>query len=380
MIACQRHHFDLPEDVSFLSAASYSPLPKAVQEAGRDGVARKAQPWLYGRPFRDQQNERARAAAARLINSEPDSVALIPSVSYGFATAAKLLPIPQGATVLVLEDDHASPVLEWQTRAAEGAFRVAQVSRPADGDWTAAVVSAIEDRRNRPLALASISSVHWADGAVLDLQLIAATLRQAGAHLAVDATQAAGVIPLDVREVDPDFVVFPTYKWLLGPYGRAFLYIAPRHQAGMPLEQTVSGRRRITSDATVYLQDTDHVADARRFDMGQRDYFVTMEMASVGMEFVTGLGAREIADYTGQLTEQAVSELPARLIPKAASRAPHILSLQVEPDRAKDIETRLAADKIFVSARLGRLRLSPHVYNTADDIDRFVSKLRPLLN
>ncbi|MEO0671470.1 MAG: aminotransferase class V-fold PLP-dependent enzyme [Pseudomonadota bacterium] len=380
MIESQRSHFDLPDDVSFLSAASYSPLPKAVQDAGRDGVGRKAQPWLYGRPFRDQQNERARAAAARLLNAAPDDVALIPSVSYGFATAAKLLPIPQGATILVLEDDHASPVLEWQTRAAEGAFRVAQVSRPSDGDWTAAVLDAVADKRNRPLALASISSVHWADGAVLDLAQIASALRAAGAHLAVDATQAAGVIPLDVSEVDPDFVVFPTYKWLLGPYGRAFLYIAPRHQAGMPLEQTASGRRRITSDATIYLQDTDHVADARRFDMGQRDYFVTMEMASVGIEYVSHLGASEIAAYTKRLTDQAAEALPERLIPKTASRAPHILSLQVEPDRAKDIETTLASDQIFVSARLGRLRLSPHVYNEPRDIERFVSKLRPLLN
>ncbi|MEL6873737.1 MAG: aminotransferase class V-fold PLP-dependent enzyme, partial [Pseudomonadota bacterium] len=189
-----------------------------------------------------------------------------------------------------------------------------------------------------------------------------------------------GVIPLDVSEVDPDFVVFPTYKWLLGPYGRAFLYIAPRHQAGMPLEQTASGRRRITSDATIYLQDTDHVADARRFDMGQRDYFVTMEMASVGIEYVSHLGASEVAAYTKRLTDQAAEALPERLIPKTASRAPHILSLQVEPDRAKDIETTLASDQIFVSARLGRLRLSPHVYNEPRDIERFVSKLRPLLN
>ena len=95
-----------------------------------------------------------------------------------------------------------------------------------------------------PIALASISSVHWSDGGVVDLGRVAPALRAQGAALLVDATHAAGVLPLDVNALDPDFVVFPTYKWLLGPYGRAFLYVAKRHQNGMPLEQTATAGAR----------------------------------------------------------------------------------------------------------------------------------------
>jgi selenocysteine lyase/cysteine desulfurase len=80
--------------------------------------------------------------------------------------------------------------------------------------------------------------VHWSDGGVIDLDRVAPTLRARGAALIIDATHAAGVMPLDVNKLDPDFLVFPTYKWVLGPYGRAFLYIAKRHQDGIPLEQT----------------------------------------------------------------------------------------------------------------------------------------------
>src|SRR5262249_51548352 len=183
-----------------------------------------------------QQYERARRAAARLINADPGDVALIPSVSYGVATAGKLVRIPPGSRVLLLEDDHSSPVLEWLTRAPAQGFETEIVASPTDGDWTAALLAAIVRRDAAPVALASISSVHWSDGGAVDLAQVRAALRDAGAMLLVDATHGAGVMRIDVAALDPDFLVFPTYKWVLGPYGRAFLYVAKRHQEGVPLE------------------------------------------------------------------------------------------------------------------------------------------------
>src|SRR6516164_5537131 len=85
-----------------------------------------------------------RRAAARLINADADDVALISSVSYGVAAAAKLVTVPARSRVLVLENDHSSAVLEWTTRAPSGRFTVELVPRPGDADWTAAVLAAIE--------------------------------------------------------------------------------------------------------------------------------------------------------------------------------------------------------------------------------------------
>src|SRR5262249_28499357 len=230
------------------------------------------------------QYERARHAAARMINADADDVALISSVSYGVATAAKLVTVPARSRVLVLENDHSSAVLEWTTRAPSGRFTVDVVPRPGDGDWTAAVLAAIERRGGPPVGLASISSVHWSDGGGVGMGRLAAALRRQGAMLLVDAPHAAGVMTIDVRSLDPDFLVFPTYKWLLGPYARAFLYVAKRHQDGVPLEQTSYGRRAITSERESYYRDPEFVAGARRFDMGERDHFISLEMASIGME------------------------------------------------------------------------------------------------
>jgi selenocysteine lyase/cysteine desulfurase len=248
MLPSQRALFDISREACYLNAASYSPLPLRTQEVARVAVGRKGQPWLLDHDFAQEQYERTRKAAAGLIDADPADVALTPSVGYGVSTAAKIFKVPRGARVLVLQDDHSSAVLEWMTQAEEGGFTVETVRQPQDGDWTQAVLAAIARPGAPPIAIASISSVHWSDGGVVDLGKVAPALRKAGAALLVDATHSAGVLDLDVRLLDPDFVAFPTYKWLIGPYARAFLYVAKRHQGGIPLEQTSYGRRAVQSE------------------------------------------------------------------------------------------------------------------------------------
>ena len=296
------------------------------------------------------------------------------------ATAAKLMTVPAASRVLVLENDHSSAVLEWMTRASSGRFTVDVVPRPADGDWTAAVLAAIEQPGASPVGLASISSVHWSDGGVVDMDRVGAALRRQGAMLLVDATHAAGVMPIDVRSLDPDVLVFPTYKWLLGPYGRAFLYVAKRRQDGVPLEQTSYGRRAITSERESYYRDTEFVAGARRFDMGERDHFISLEMASIGMEMMAQWGCDAVQGRLRVLTARLADGLRdgGVTIPDAAVRAPHILSLHFATGMPDRLIERLAAERIYVAPRIGRVRISPHVYNDDEDIDRFVATFRRL--
>jgi len=380
MLPSQRALFDIPREICYLNAASWSPLPIATQDAGRAGVARKGQPWLIDPALPAAQYERARRAAARLINADADDVALISSVSYGVAAAAKLVTVPARSRVLVLENDHSSAVLEWTTRAPSGRFTVEVVPRPGDGDWTAAVLAAIERPGAPAVGLASISSVHWSAGGVVDMDRVGAALRRHGAMLLVDATHAAGVMPIDVRSLDPDFLVFPTYKWLLGPYARAFLYVAKRRQDGVPLEQTSYGRRAITSEQESYYRDTEFVAGARRFDMGERDHFISLEMASIGMEMMAQWGCEAVRERLRGLTARLADQLrnDGVTIPDAAVRAPHILSLQLPAGMPARLIERLAAERVYVAPRVGRVRISPHVYNDEEDIDRFVATFRRL--
>ena len=377
MLPSQRALFEIPRQICYLNAASFSPLPLRTLEAGRAAVARKGTPWTLEAGFANAQHERARTAAARLIHAEPSDIALIPSISYGVATAAKFLTLGRGTRVIVLENDHSSPVLEWQTRAEAEGFIVETVRQPDDGDWTSAVLESIGRSGAPPVSLASISSVHWSDGGLIDVDKVGAALRQRGAAFLIDATQGAGVLAMDVQRLDPDFVIFPTYKWLLGPYGRAFLYIARRHQDAIPLEQTSAGRRNVRAENEVYFTDLRYVADARRFDMGERDHFISMEMASIGMEMMAEWGAPAVAQRLLMLTERIAEGLHGLGVsmPESRVRAPHILSIGFRDGMPAGLVEGLAADGIYVAPRLGRMRVSPHVYNDEDDADRFVASL-----
>jgi selenocysteine lyase/cysteine desulfurase len=203
-------------------------------------------------------------------------------------------------------------------------------------------------------------------------------LRQHGAALLVDATHGVGVVATDVKTLDPDFLIFPTYKWVLGPYGRAFVYVAKRHHDGVPLEQTSFGRRNVKAENPVYFEDTRYLPDARRYDMGERDHFISMEMAAIGMEMMAKWGAAAVAQRLAALTRRIADGLKGTKVQVLDERfrAPHVLSLGFGGNMPADLIPALAREQIYVVARLGRMRVSPHVYNDEADVDRFVATIK----
>lgn len=373
---CQRDLFDIPRDVCFLNAGSWSPLPNSSVVLGQKAVTRKAQPWLLDSNLEDEQCEAARKAASNLINADAEDVAIVPSVGHGVATAAKALSLPAASRVIVLADDHSSPVLEWTAKREGEAMSVRTVSPGLDGDWNAALLTAIEEEGPKGLSLLSASNVHWADGGLIDMVAIRAALDQWDAALLVDATHAVGVLDIDVKRMNPDFLIFPTYKWLLGPYGRAFLYVAKRNQNAIPLEQTMSGRRRVRAEDPVYFTDLDYLPDARRFDMGERDFFVSLDMARHGMEMILNWGHEAIRRRLTMLTDHicegiANSGLPVSA-PERTVRSPHILCVIFDSGMPDQLPAALRANHVYVAPRLGSLRITPHVYNDEADCDHFL--------
>jgi selenocysteine lyase/cysteine desulfurase len=379
MLQCQRHLFDLPREVSYLATASSGLLPKATLDLATTMANRKGRPWLLSSMFPSEMTERTRTAAARLINASPDDVAHMPSVGLAIAQVGRIVKLARGSRVLVMTDDHASPIFEWQMRAGDGGFTVEMVGRPADGNWTAAILAAIERPGSAPLSLMSISTLHWTEGCAIDVARITTAAKKQGALVLWDATQSVGVIPFDVATLDPDFVTFPTYKWLLGPNGRSFLYVAKRHQNGIPLDQMMQGRRDVRAEADVYYADTRYVETARRFDIGQRDYYVSMETAAIGMELVASLGIAAIGARLAHLTSllaDGLASIPGISLTPAAHRTPHILCAKLNGGVPAGLIRHLADSQVFVSQRIGAVRIAPHIYNDETDIARCVAAMR----
>jgi selenocysteine lyase/cysteine desulfurase len=378
MLACQRPLFAIERDIAYFNAASYSPLPLAVQAAGEKGVAEKVRPWRRDARAVHLLVEETREAAGRLIGASVDDIAIVGAASYGIATALANLRLEPGARILLLESEHASLRLALEAYAYTTQTHLDVVARPKDGDWTAAVLERIEARGAPEIGLAALVPLHWTDGSLVDLARILPVLRRGhGAAVLIDATQAAGVVALDVAELQPDYLVFPVYKWLIGPYGLAFLYVAPARQSGRPLEQHAFNRKFYDSATRTPVESLPFLDGARRFDRGERDSFITIPMAHAGVKLIGEWGVPQIAERLRMLTDalaERLSTLGVEVL-RRRFRAPHILGARLPGNGAVEAASKMEQAGLFVGVRHGFLRLSPHVYNDEEDVARLVAWL-----
>jgi len=378
VIPNQRPHFDIPEDVVYLNCASQGPLMKSVCAAGETGVMRKAHPWTRFREEAAADAEESRALFARLIGATADDIALVPATSYGIAVAAANLPLKAGMRAVVLQDQFPSNLHAWRLRTMEDGAELTAVTRPADGDWTRAVLAAIDDERT---GLVALPPCHWTDGSALDLVRIGAQCRRVGAAFVIDATQAAGAMPLDVRALQPDFLTCSGYKWLLCPYTTSFLYAAPHRQGGRPIEHhrwTMSG---VAVSGPPRSDETGAVVGARRYDMGERNNPINTIMTVTALKQLLDWTPAAIAETLAPMTARVAEGATARgyAVPPAAHRVVHLIGLRVPGGPPVDIMQRMADYNVYISLRGDSIRVSPHLYNSIEDIDRFFDALDAVL-
>lgn len=378
MLPCQRHLFDIPDDVTYLNCAYMSPLMKPALEAGTAGLARKAHPWELTPDKFFTGSDEFRATAGRLLNCPADCIAIVPSASYGIATAARNLPVKKGQSVLVLEEQFPSNYYPWQRRVEEDGAALKVVAWPEDNDWTAAVL----DSLTADVAIAALPHVHWTSGGRLDLVRIGAACRKLGAALVLDLTQSLGALPFSIGDlqngVQPDFAVAASYKWLLGPYSIGLLYVAPKRQEGMPLEENWIQRANARDFSSLILYTEDYDAGARRFDMGERSNFALLPAAVRAMKQLLEWKVEQISETVGALNRQiaaAAAELGFSSPPEDL-RAPHYLCLRRKTGISRELPEMLAREKVFVSVRGSSIRVTPHVYNSAADGERLIACLK----
>ncbi len=381
MIENQRHLFDIADDVAYLNCAYMSPLMKSVQEAGRTGIAVKAQPWTITQEDFFTRSARARELFAELINGDPHSVALVPAASYGLAIAARNLPVGRDQEIVVLEDQFPSNVYVWRELAGRSDAHMRTVTwAEASGagnagtDWTSALTEAISERT----AIVALGHCHWTDGSLVDLAQVAERCREAGAALVLDITQSGGAWPFDVSEVRPDFLVCACYKWLMGPYTMGFLHVDPKWHGGEPLEHSWIARKGSQDFGGLVAYQDAFQPGAERFDMGERANFHLMPMAAAAVEQILEWTVPDIAE-TLSLKTRAIAERAASLGLRTDPlhlRAGHFLGVRFPQGIRSGLLADLAAQKIYVSVRGDAMRITPHLYNTEADVDRLFEALK----
>lgn len=367
MLGDQRHLFAMPDGVTYLNCAYLAPQLRSVSAAGLAAVTMKELPWDVTPDKFFTGSEALRATFAALAGADAEGVAFVPSVSYGVGVAAANLPL-NGRSVLMLAEDFPSDVYGWQA-----AGPVVTVERPADDDWTSAVLARID----ASIGVVAVPHVHWTDGGLVDLVRVGEAARAAGAALVIDATQSLGALPLDVAAVRPDFLVAAGYKWLLGPYSLGYLWAAPQHRGGVPLEANWINREASDDFARLIDYREGYQPGARRYDVGERSNFVLVPMAQAALTQLIEWTVPEIASTTATLTTylaNGADKLGLRTAPEHL-RGPHLMGIRFPDGLPDGIYETLAAQRIYVSIRGDSVRVSPHVYNTTDDCDRLLEAL-----
>jgi selenocysteine lyase/cysteine desulfurase len=309
-----------------------------------------------------------RTRVGDMIGAQQGEVALAASTSAALSVLASAFDYTKRSRVVVAELDFPTVAYQWMVRPG-----VEVVLVPSDdgvGIDAERMAAAIDDRT----AIVSISHVFFTTGAIQEMGPIAEAARRHGAFFIIDAYQSAGQVPVDVEALGADALVTGPLKWLLGGPGLAYLYV--REEWLHALQPAITGWFAARAQFDFDIHDFAFKEDARRFELGT-PALPTVHSALGGQDIIDQIGVVPIRERNSDLTEHLLVRLEAagldfRAAADAASRSALVMIPHEDPDGAVQ---RLADRRIIVDARPGYVRVSPHFYNTHDEMDLFVDVL-----
>ncbi len=374
-----RRQFPVTGELAYLNHAAIGTLPRAAADRMSAAAAAVAATGDRGWPERNQEVERVRGQAARLLGArEPHEVAFTGNTSEALSIVAFGLDWRDGDNVVGPEPEFPSNLYPWMG-IPEVTGRSVEYRRvpERDGRIDAGDLVAAMDERTRVVA---VSWVQYASGHRLDLEALGRACHERDALLVVDAIQGLGALALDVEEAAVDVCALASHKWLLGPEGLGLLYVSDR-----VIERVRSTRRGWRSVAGRYRWssiDPTPAPGALRFEAGTLNVY-GIHALGASLDLLLGLGPEAVERRVLALADRVARGLAERRFALAAPRSPGEVSGIVagaHPERsAAELADALAERGVIVSARAGRLRVSPHVYNSEEEIDRLFAELDALL-
>ena len=376
--ALRTSEFPWTADTIYLNNASIGPIPERTRHALDAFTAKRTAPHLL--PDRELFTglAEARLGVAQLINADPSEIALATNTGYGLNLAAQALPVKQGETVLLSDKEFPANVYPWLALQARGIN--VEVARVGPEGWPDEeyLLSRLHDSRVRVLA---VSFVQFSNGYRADLKKLSAACRANGTYLVVDGIQGIGNSVLDVRETPIDVLACGGQKWLLSPWGSGFVYVRkaliptlePAMVSWMGFEGTDDFSRLTEYNPTFR-------ADARRFEMITLPYQDFVGFTS-SLRLILEIGVREIAEVTRAVQEPVMkwAQENRLRISSPIENGHRSAILCIAPPKPVEAYHGLKRARVVCSLREGSIRLSPHCYNTVDEMEKVIEVLDDLI-
>ena len=359
----------------FFDNASMGPVAPAVTQAMKACMRlRQSMPMRYYQ-YADQVFPACRALLSQLTGADPQDIAFTENVAYGINAAAGSLPLDQGDNVILCNREFASVVYPWlRLERARGVQ--ARIVPHDGGGLTTALLDRYADQHTRAVA---VSSAQFADGCMADLEAIGQWCRKRGAYLVVDCAQSLGVMPMDVKRFQIDFLAGLSSKWLLGPFSTGFLYVNPA--LASRLLPTCVGADSVKGDVDSVDYRLDLKDGAARFEMGLPNA-PGIAGLSASLSLMKQVGFDRIRAEAWRVSGYFIQRLRAlgvALAPCTGQDSTRSAIVSFTLPRAEEAHRYLRENRIACSLRCGYLRTGLHAYNTTDEVDEVICVLRSWL-
>lgn len=365
-----RAEFPALDNWTFLNTATFGQLPRRATDAVAAHFAHRDREACAN--FLDwfADADRIRSAVAQLVHCRPDDIGFIPNASSGVAAIVNGLDWNRGDRIVTLTD-------EFPNNSYNPAVLASCGVEPIETPWESFYDSITPRTR-----LVLLSMVNYVTGFRPPLAEIAAFLRERDVIFCVDGTQTLGALQLDLSVDRPDVLVVDAYKWMLGPTGSGFLYVAPELRP--KLRPSVIGWRshKTWREVDNLHHGTPEFKDAtEKFEGGMLSFGPLYGMEA-SINLMLELGVERIEQRVMELANQVRDVLRRHGATLLSDEAPHhdspVVAARFSGRDASALAKALYQDRVIVSARHGYLRVSTHFYNNEADIEQFEKSLSTL--
>lgn len=356
---------------SFLDHAAIAPISGRAAAAMRK-FCDEAESHGHARGGLLPEAKRVRRLAAKLLNCLPEEIAFVKNTSEGICFVANGLQFSHGDNIVTTAVEFPANVYPWMNLRDAG-VQLKMVPEDKGRIPLERIVELIDERTR----LVAISSVQFASGFRTDLAALGQACQERGVLFCVDAIQSLGCVPIDVRAMKIDFLSADGHKWLLGPEGAGIFYC--RHELLGLLRPMEVGWLSVKDAGDFGHYKLEFRDDARKFDSGSYNH-VGIWGLGASLDWILEIGVETIWERVRMLTDRLAAGARAKGYRVVSSREPSeasgIVALVSDRHEHARIVSHLRQEyRTVIAAHLGRLRVSPHFYNTEDEIDQLIEHL-----